>query len=114
MKFGVRPPSPKRMIKARTTGRIKRAAKRAVNPLYGKKGVGFVRNPKRAVYNKIYRKTSVGVGDVARHMVAGSSATSRSAPGRQSLGIHILLLLTTAGIGNVVYALVKSAQRRSG
>lgn len=37
MKIGIRTPSMKKMFKARTTGRAKRAIKKAVNPLYGKK-----------------------------------------------------------------------------
>lgn len=59
MKFGVRQPSLKKSISARTTGRAKRKLKRMVNPFYGKKGIGWVRNPKKALYNKVYRKTSV-------------------------------------------------------
>lgn len=59
MKVGVRTPSLKKSFKARTTGKIKRKVKKTVNPLYGKKGMGFIKNPKRAVYNKIYRKTTV-------------------------------------------------------
>ena len=39
MKFGFRTPSLKKTLKARTTGAIKRKAKSAVNPLYGKKGM---------------------------------------------------------------------------
>lgn len=39
MKFGMRKPSVKRSIKARTTGRAKRAVKKAVIPGYGKKGI---------------------------------------------------------------------------
>ena len=58
MKIGMRKPSIKRSIKARTTGKIKRKMKRAVNPFYGKKGVGFIKNPKKAIYNKVYRKTT--------------------------------------------------------
>jgi hypothetical protein len=37
MKVGMRKPSLKRSLKARTTGKWKRQAKRAINPLYGKK-----------------------------------------------------------------------------
>ena len=58
MKIGVRKPSLKKSFKARTTGRIKRKIKRTVNPFYGKKGLGFIKNPKKAIYNKIYRKTT--------------------------------------------------------
>ena len=39
MRIGMRKPSVKRMIKARTTGRAKRAVKRAVIPGYGRRGV---------------------------------------------------------------------------
>ena len=58
MKFGFRKPSLKKTIKARTTGAIKRKAKGAVNPLYGKKGMGIL-HPKRAINNKIYKKTTI-------------------------------------------------------
>ena len=49
MRIGMRKPSVKRMIKARTTGRAKRAVKKAVIPGYGRRGMGFVKNPKRSV-----------------------------------------------------------------
>lgn len=65
MKFGFRTPSIKGMVKARTTGKVKRMAKKAVNPLYGKKGMGIL-NPKKAVYNKVYRKTSFGLMDILK------------------------------------------------
>ena len=64
MKFGMRKPSVKRSIKARTTGRAKRAVKKAVIPGYGKKGMGWVNNPKNAAYNKIYKKTSFSLFDL--------------------------------------------------
>lgn len=65
MKIGVRKPSLKKAIKASTTGKAKRAVKKAVNPLYGKKGVGLAKNPKRAV-NAVYKKTTVGVKDLLK------------------------------------------------
>ncbi|MDD3341324.1 MAG: hypothetical protein PHN72_03945 [Bacilli bacterium] len=64
MKIGIRTPSISKSIKARTTGRIKRALKRSINPLYGRKGMGLINNPKKAVYNKIYNKTSVGITEI--------------------------------------------------
>ena len=64
MKLGMRKPSIKRSIKAATTGRAKRAVKRAVNPLYGKKGVGLITDPKKAIYNKVYKKTTFGLRDI--------------------------------------------------
>ena len=60
LKFGMRKPSLKKSFKARTTGKLKRKVKKSVNPLYGKKGVGFVKNPKKSVKNKIYHKTTFG------------------------------------------------------
>ncbi|WP_283124147.1 hypothetical protein [Angelakisella massiliensis] len=64
MKFGLRTPSPMRSLKARTTGKMKRSLKRAINPCYGKKGMGLINDPKKAVYNKIYNKTTIGVSDL--------------------------------------------------
>ena len=64
MKFGMRKPSLKKSIKARTTGQLKRKVKRSINPYYGKKGVGWIRNPKKALYNKIYNKTTFGWKDL--------------------------------------------------
>lgn len=64
MKFGVRTPSLKKSISARTTGRAKRSIKRALVPGYGKKGRGWITNPRKAAYNKIYRKTTVSFLDL--------------------------------------------------
>ena len=43
-------------LKARTTGKLKRSLKKSVNPFYGKKGTGLVTNPKKSIYNKVYKK----------------------------------------------------------
>ncbi len=64
MKFGIRKPSLKRSIKARTTGRAKRAVKKALIPGYGKKGTEWIKNPKKAAYNKVYRKTTFSIFDI--------------------------------------------------
>lgn len=64
MKIGMRKPSVKRSFKARTTGKLKRNVKKSINPLYGKKGMGFVKNPKKAVKNKVYKKTTFGLSDL--------------------------------------------------
>lgn len=62
MKFGIRMPSIKKIIRARTTGRVNRLVK-SVNPLYQKKGMGYINSPGRAVYNKVYKKTSFSIVD---------------------------------------------------
>jgi len=64
MKFGLRTPSLKRSFKARTTGKAKRAVKKALIPGYGKKGSGWLKNPKKAAYNKVYNKTSFSLKDL--------------------------------------------------
>ncbi|WP_425756161.1 hypothetical protein ACPW7J_01980 [Ihubacter sp. rT4E-8] len=66
MKIGIRKPSIKKSLKARTTGKAKRAVKSAINPLYGKKGVGFVKDPVKSVKNSVYHKTTVGVKDILK------------------------------------------------
>ena len=64
MKIGMRTPSLKKSLKARTTGKVKREIKKAVIPGYGKKGMGVLKNPKKAVYNKVYKKTSFSLWDL--------------------------------------------------
>lgn len=64
MKFGMRKSSLRNSISARTTGRAKRAVKKALNPGYGKKGMGWLKNPKKLAYNKIYNKTSFSIWDL--------------------------------------------------
>ncbi len=64
MKFGMRKPSLKKSISARTTGKAKRKLKKALIPGYGKKGTGIFKNPKKAVYNKVYNKTTFSIFDI--------------------------------------------------
>lgn len=64
MKIGLRKPSIKKRVKARTTAKLKRKVKGTINPLYGKKGMGWINDPKRALYNKVYNKTTFSVDDV--------------------------------------------------
>ena len=64
MRFGMRKPSFKKSFKARTTGRAKRAVKRALIPGYGRKGMGWIKNPRKAAYSKIYHKTTFSIWDI--------------------------------------------------
>lgn len=64
MKFGMRKPSLKKSIKARTTGKAKRKLKKAIIPGYGKKGTGWLKDPKKAAYNKVYKKTTFSIFDL--------------------------------------------------
>ena len=64
MKYGMRTPNINKRISARTTGNITRAMNKAVNPLYGKKGIGIVNDPSKAVYNKVYSKTTTSIDNI--------------------------------------------------
>lgn len=64
MTFGLRTMSLKGSLKARTTAKAKRRVKKAIVPGYGKKGMEWIKNPKKAAYNKIYNKTSFSIRDV--------------------------------------------------
>ena len=64
MKYWLRKPSVKKSFKARTTGKAKRAVKKAIIPGYGKKGMGWIKNPKKAAYNKVYNKTTFSIWDI--------------------------------------------------
>lgn len=71
----MRKPSLKKSFKARTTGKLKRQVKKAIIPGYGKKGIGWIKDPKKAAYNKIYHKTTFGVNDIVR--VASSNSSKK-------------------------------------
>lgn len=78
MKFGFRVPSLKRRIAARTSW------KRIVRHSMGLKmprGTGILTNPKKAIYNKIYNKTTFGTEDITKHIrTSGGSSTVSSVP----------------------------------
>ena len=78
MKFGMRKFNIKSSLRARTTGRMKRMMKRAINPLYGKKGIGWFKNPKKALYNKIYNKTTFGIADVVNFAKNSGNESNRN------------------------------------
>lgn len=68
MKIGMRKPRIKKSIKARTTGKAKRAIKKAIVPGYGKKGTGIIKDPEKAIYNKVYEKTSFSIFDLFKKL----------------------------------------------
>lgn len=84
MKFGFRTPSFKKSFSARTTGRFKRSIKRAFIPGYGQKGAGWIKNPKKAFYNKVYHKTTVSLFSLpkGRRHSGGRRARAAVAKGR--------------------------------
>ncbi|EJX09785.1 gp2 [gut metagenome] len=75
MKIGMRRPSLRKSISARTTGRAKRAIKRAIIPGYGKKGMGWL-HPQKAIYNRVYRRTTFSIFDLAKASSKKSGASN--------------------------------------
>jgi len=114
LKFGYRTPSFKKSFKARTTGSYKRAAKRAINPYYGRKGTGWINNPKKAAYNKVYHQTTRSIFDEpkatkqAPKKLVGSRSAKRIKQGKLQgtprriafalSGFVIILLMFSGGI----------------
>lgn len=61
MKFGIRVPSLRKRIAARTSWkRMVRSKIRAP------RGMGILTNPKKAIYNRVYNRTTVGVDDLVK------------------------------------------------
>ncbi|SDC30285.1 hypothetical protein SAMN05421734_10690 [Pelagirhabdus alkalitolerans] len=65
MKFGMRKPSLKKRVSARTS--LKRQVVHRTN-LKMPKGKGWARNPKKYAYNKVYRKTSFDIFKLIKKM----------------------------------------------
>jgi hypothetical protein len=59
MKIGIRIPSIKKRIAARTS--LKRYIRHSLG-LKAPRGWGWITNPKKAAYNRIYNRTTVGSG----------------------------------------------------
>lgn len=63
MKFGFRTPSLKKMLAARTS------PSRVVRQNLGLKaprGRGWLTNPRKAAYNRVYNRTTFGLGDLLK------------------------------------------------
>lgn len=90
MKVGFRKPSLKGMISARTSpARFVRHSLGFKAP----RGWGWVTNPQRALYNRVYHRTTFGLGD----LFGGGSKRSKAS----SSGCFLLALLFFLGIGIV-------------
>lgn len=98
MKMGMRKPSLKKSIKTRTTGKLKRSIKRSINPLYGKKGVGFIKNPKRSIKNAIYHRTTFGVRDIVESANVPNTNANRNANTVPAPDVH--------GSGNGIFIFI--------
>ncbi len=63
MKFGVRKPSLRKSFAARTSPKHIVKTKLGLN---APRGAGWITNPKRAAYNRVYNRTSVSLWSLLR------------------------------------------------
>lgn len=61
MKFGMRKPSLKKSIAARAS--VKRYVRHSLG-LKASRGYGWITNPKKAAYNRVYHRTTFGLSDI--------------------------------------------------
>ncbi len=66
MKFGIRAPSIRKMVAARTSPR--RFIRHSLG-LKAPRGLGWLTNPKRAAYNRVYNRTTVSLWTVLRRLM---------------------------------------------
>lgn len=117
MKFGIRIPSLKRRLSARTSW--KRYLRHSMG-LKVPRGMGFATNPKKALYNRIYNKTSVSADRLLQ--TKGNNRTVTSSPNSKGLSfsfvvnaiIFFVLLFSffPFAITFLIYKLYKSGKKR--
>ena len=112
MSYGIRTPNIKKRIKARTTGKIKRQIKKSVNPLYGKKGVGFVKNPQKSINDPIYHKTTVGIGTGSSRPSSQNNASSNNStpssqqPSQKDFSFRDMVVTVGSGFFRIVFGII--------
>jgi len=74
MKFGVRKPSVRGRISARIS--IKRLVRHSFG-LKAPRGAGWITNPKKALYNRVYNRTSISVDRLLKPKPPGRSKSPR-------------------------------------
>jgi hypothetical protein len=65
MKFGIRKPSLRKSLAARTS--VKRMVKNSLG-LKAPRGYGWLTNPKKAAYNRVYNRTSISWASLLRKL----------------------------------------------
>lgn len=94
MKFGFRIPSIKKRIAARTSW--KRLVRHSLG-LKAPRGFGFVTNPKKALYNKVYQKVTIDVPNLTN-----LSNGSTQMPKLLSFPLILILLLVLPPVGLIL------------
>ena len=90
MKFGIRTPSLRGRFAARTSW--KRFVRHSLG-LKAPRGMGWLTNPKRAAYNRIYSRTTVDPVRLLTGGRGGRSGAQSSNPTSMAIGIAIAIAL---------------------
>ncbi|GEM_PF-188416 len=93
MKFGLRTPSLKKRIAARTSW--KRVVRHSLG-LKAPRGMGLLTNPKKALYNRVYSRTTVGVDKLLKVPKTRKGSSPRNANDDLRPGIEI------SNTGNII------------
>jgi hypothetical protein len=115
MKFGLRTPSLKRRFAARTSWkRIVRHSMRLKAP----RGFGFITNPKRAMYNRIYNRTSFSIDRLAKsHRNTPTLSQKSNISGSFIINLLIFLFLAILffplAIIFLIYKVYKSGKKNN-
>ena len=74
MKFGMRTPSLRKSFAARTS--VKRLVRHSLG-LKAPRGYGWITNPKRAAYNRVYNRTTVSAWSIIGAILAALAKGGR-------------------------------------
>lgn len=108
MKFGIRTPSLKRRFAARTS--LKRVVRHNLG-LKAPRGFGIITNPKKAIYNKVYNKTSVSVDRLLSTSITKNSNNSLLIS--TVIFVVLSIIYFPLAIVFVVYKVYKSRKKKT-
>jgi hypothetical protein len=91
MKFGFRTPSLKKSFAARTS--FKRMVRSKIR---APRGMGIITNPKRALYNKAYNRTSISINQLGRKAIRKGNSTGSSWSSLKLVGYLCLTIFLIA------------------
>jgi hypothetical protein len=101
MKWGLRRPSIRQRIAARTS--LKRAIRHRLG-LKVPRGWGWLTNPRKAAYNRLYRRTTFGLGDLFK-------PRRRRQPSAGCLLVLLMVITTMTSIGGLIVICVTATTK---
>lgn len=102
MRSLIRKPNIKKSISARTTGKVKRKANKIINPTYGKIGMGYINNPQKAIYNRIYTQSSRSLYNNSHTHSNSINAQTVNSTTESTNNSNSLVLVTNSSLPHLV------------